>query len=468
MYNKLKYRGWVLFAGLLVIGFTSCRTGKNIGELNNDTEGLYRVEEEPADTTTIADIPWEEYFRDETLKSLIREGLDNNFDLRIAGERIKQAEASVKMARAALWPALGLAAETEYTRYSNGDNGKDVLGYDSNTLSFGFTASWEIDAWGKLNSKKKAQLASFMGSYEYSLYVRTNLIASIGASYYSLMALDQQLQITEETVELLKKSAATMEALKDAGLQNGAAVEQSNALLYKTQLSIPDIENQIRQQENTICLLLGRKPGPVERGSIEDQEVPKELKYGVPAQLLAKRPDVKQAELTFRSAYELTNAAQASLYPSINISSASLGYKGDEFSNFFKPENIAAMIVGGIAQPLFNKRQLRSNLEIAQSQQRETALAFEKTVLSAGKEVSNILFGFQSSVSKNELREKQIESLGAAVDFTQDLLKAGEANYTEVLSAQQNLLSSQLGKVNDKLEQLTYCVDLYKALGGGY
>ncbi len=259
-----------------------------------------------------------------------------------------------------------------------------------------------------------------------------------------------------------------MLALKESGQQNAAAVEQSNALLYSTQLSIPQLENQIRQQENAISFLLGRKPGIIERTAIDRQNVSANLAYGVPLQLLAKRPDVKQAELSFRAAYALTNVAKANFYPSLTISSASFGLSSGYFSDFFKPENIAANIIAGIAQPIFYKKQLRGNLKIAQAQQEEALLNFQSTVLAAGQEVSDILYSYQTSLNKNENRGKQIKSLTNAVDYTHDLLIAGEANYTEVLSAQQSLLSAQLSRVADKLEQLTYCVSLYKALGGGY
>ena len=184
--------------------------------------------------------------------------------------------------------------------------------------------------------------------------------------------------------------------------------------------------------------------------------------------MLAKRPDVQQAELSFRSAFELTNAAQASFYPSITLSSGSIGYgTSNTLSNFFKPENIFASIIGGLTQPIFAKKQLTGNLKIAKAQQQEALLTFEQTVLTAGQEVSDILYSFESSLKKNETREKQIEACKNSVYFTQELLKAGDANYTEVLNAEQNLLSALLNQVNDKLEQLQCTVNLYKALGGG-
>jgi NodT family efflux transporter outer membrane factor (OMF) lipoprotein len=342
-----------------------------------------------------------------------------------------------------------------------------VLGYVTNVNSVGFSASWELDLWGKLSNQSKARYANYLNTYAYKNLIQTVLISNIARTYYTLLAFDEQLQITKETVVLLQKSAETMADLKEAGQQNAAAVEQSRALLYKTQLSIPVLESQIRKQENALCVMLGRKPGNVDRDSMASQKVPESLSYGVSVQLLAKRADVKQAELSFRAAYALTNVAKANLYPSFTISSANIGFASGRFSDLFKPESIAAEIVAGITQPIFNRKQVRGNLKIAQAQQEEALLNFRITVLEAGQEVSDILYSYKASLSKNEFRDMQITSLTNAVDYTQELLMAGEANYTEVLTAQQNLLSAQLSKVDDKLEQLTYSVNLYRALGGG-
>lgn len=467
-YNKTG-RLIVLLSIILLIGISSCRSYKTLPDAPQvDTKGLVRDgEENKGDTTTIADFPWKEYFADPKLQTLIAEGLNNNINLQIAMSRIKQAEASLSMARGALLPTLSAGAQISHQRLSSGKNGTDVLGYVSNVNSLGFSASWEIDLWGKLSNQSRARYANYLNSYEYKNLIQTNLVADIARAYYNLMALDKQLQITSQTISLLEKSAQTIADLKEAGQQNGAAVEQSKALLYSTQLSVPMLESSIRSQENAISILLGRKPAGIDRDSISNQNVPSGLAYGVPLQLLAKRPDVQQAELSFRSAYALTNAAKASFYPSLTISSATFGLAAGEFTDYFKPEHLALQFMAGLTQPIFYKKQLRGNLKIAQAQQEEASLNFQNTVLNAGREVSDILFGYKSSLSKNEFRTKQITSLTNAVDFTQELLMAGEANYTEVLTAQQSLLSAQLSQVNDKLEQLNYSVSLYKALGGG-
>lgn len=467
---KNKYIKGIALLGLTFsIGLTSCHVSNQYKWQWTETEpdNLFRDDQASGDSTTIADIPWREYFNDPVLRGLIEEGLQKNFDLQIAVTRIQQAEANLGIAKAAYFPDVALVGQVEHSRSSNGNNGKDVLGYHSTTYTLGISTSWELDLWGKLNRQSKAKYAQFLNSHAYHNLIRTSLVANIATSYYSLLALDEQLKITKETIVLLEESTTTMQALMEAGLLNGASVEQSRSLLYSTRISIPDLESQIRKMENSISTLLGRKPDYIARATISDQAIVTHLAYGVPVQMLAKRPDVQQAELNFRSAFELTNAARAAFYPSITLTSGMIGYGATSLSNFFKPENIFASIIGGLTQPIFAKKQLTGNLKIAKAQQQEALLTFEKTVLSAGEEVSNILYSYESSLSKNEIRESQILSLNKAVAFTQELLKAGEANYTEVLTAEQNLLQAQLGQVSDKLEQLQCSVDLYKALGGG-
>lgn len=464
---KNKYIKGIVLLGLTAsMGLTSCQVTNRYKSPEVNTDSLFR-DRPSTDTVTIANMTWCEYFKDPVLQELIEEGLQNNFDLQIAVTRIQQAEANLGMAKAAYFPDVSLVGQAEHSRSSNGVDGKDVLGYHSTTYTLGVSTSWELDVWGKLNRQSKAKYAQFLNSHAYHNLIKTSLVANIATSYYSLLALDEQLKITKETVILLEESTTTMQALMEAGMLNGASVEQSKSLLYSTRVTIPDLESQIRQMENSISTLLGRKPGHVVRATISDQMIVSRLAYGVPAQLLAKRPDVQQAELGFRSAFELTHAARAAFYPSITLTSGMIGYGANSLSNFFKPENIFASIIGGLTQPIFAKKQLTGNLKIAKAQQQEALLTFEKTVLSAGEEVSNILYSYESSISKNEIRESQISSLNKAVDFTQELLKAGEANYTEVLTAEQNLLQAQLGQVSDKLEQLQCSVDLYKALGGG-
>lgn len=463
-------KGVVLLGVILSIGLTSC------GVLNKnkykspevDSADMFRGEN-PTDTTTIANIPWREYFSDPALQALIDEGLTNNYDLRLAYNRIQQAEAGLYIAKSAYFPTVALGAQITHTQKSISNGKERVLGYNGgDQWALGFVVQWEADIWGKLNSKTKAQYANLVSTHAYRNLIQTSLVANIATTYYSLLALDEQLKITLETIELLKESTATMQAMMQAGLLNRAGVKQSEALLYSTQVSVPDLQMQINQLENSLSLLLGRKPGPITRTAIDNQSVPAELQVGIPAQMLAKRPDVLQAEMGFRYAFEMKNVAQRSLYPSLTLgSSSSVGFASNTLSQFFKPTNILANIVGGLTQPIFAGNQLRGQYKIAKAQQEEALLTFEQTVLTASQEVSNIMFTYETSLRKNEDRAKQVDALSLAVGDTQQLLKAGEANYTEVLQAEQSLLQAQLGQVSDKLEQLQASVNLYRALGGG-
>jgi len=466
-HKKISIR--ILMVMIIAVGFVSCRNYKELTKVPQpDTKKLVRdAAENSTDTTSLAIIPWKSYFPDSKLQTLIAEGIDRGYNMQVAMSRIQQAEAGLYMSKSAFLPSVAAAAQIDHTRFSAGKNGTDVFGYYTNVNSLGLSISWEADLWGKLNSQTKSKYAAYLNTLEYKKLIQTTLISNIARSYYSLMALDEQLRTTKATIVLLQKSTETLQALKEAGQITAAGVEQSKALLYSTQLSVFDLESRIRQQENAICVLIGRVPGAIERGSINDQMIPSTMNGNVSVRTLANRPDVKQAELSLQSAYALTEAAKAAFYPSFSINTLSLGFAAGGVSSFFSPANLAAEIIAGITQPIFSKGQLKGNLKISKAQQNEALLTFSNTLLVAGQEVSDILYSYKSLVNKNEWRDKQVESLIKSVDYTQELLKAGEANYTEVLSAQQNLLSAQLSKVNDKLDQLTQSVSLYKALGGG-
>lgn len=457
----------MLLSGLIaLVVLPSCQVMNKYKTPEVETENLFR-DLPSTDTTSIAGIPWREYFTDPILRTYLEEGICNNHDMLMASERIKQAEASLGMAKAAYFPDLSLAGQVQHNRLSKGQNGKDVLGYHSTSYNLGVTVSWEADIWGKLNRQSRARYAEMLNSYAGRNLIQTSLLSNIANTYYALMAMDQQLLVTQEMLGLMEENLQTTRMLKEAGQANGAAVEQTKAALHSVKVSIPELENSIRQLENAMCLMLGRPPGDIQRSSLKEQVVPTELKYGVPMQLLARRPDVQQAELTFRAAFELTQAAKASFYPSVSLTSGTIGYANNSLSNFFKPENIFANIIGGVAQPVFAKKQLTTQYKIAKYEQQASLLAFEKAVLTAGQEVSDIMNTYESSLKKTQDRNEQVNALMKAVQYTQELLKAGEANYLEVLSAQQGLLEAQLNQVGDTLEQLQAVSDLYRALGGG-
>jgi outer membrane protein TolC len=298
--------------------------------------------------------------------------------------------------------------------------------------------------------------------------VQTQLVANIATNYYTLVGLDEQMKITLQTVENRREDVRTTRALKDADVLTGAAVMQSQAGLYTVETTIPEIRQNIRETENMLSLLLGRGSGPVLRDSLGDQRVATDLRVGLPAQLLANRPDVQEAEFALRNAAEVTNVARTYFYPALTITGEG-GLSASRVKNFFDASSLFGNLIGGLTEPIFASGVNRQRLEVARAQEEEALLSFQKSLLAAGQEVSNALFSYQMASEKLETRAKAIHFLQKSVEYTKELMRAdAKANYTDVLTSEQNLLSAQLQGVNDHLQQLQSVVALYASLGGGW
>ena len=414
------------------------------------------------DSTNIADMPWRSLFTDKLLQNLLEEAIKNNPDLQIAITRMKKAEANFKQSKAALFPSLNLNADASYQ-----NNDAAVAGVPA-TYQFSGTASWEADIWGRLRSAKRANLSLFLESEAYKRAVQTRLIANVAINYYTLLAFDAKLQVTEKTIENRNSDVETMKLMKDNDLVTGADLVQSQANLYSAEVTIPEIKQSIYETENALSLLLGRNPGPITRSSLNEQEISTDLRTGIPAQLLANRPDVQEAEYQFRYGFEMTNVARKYFYPSLTIS-ATGGITSTDLSKLFNVSSVFWNIVGGITQPIFNQGQNKQRLRVAQANQEEYLITFKQTLLTAGQEVANALHGYQTASEEIALRTSQIEFLEKSVDYTMELLKyTSSTNYTDVLTSEVNLLSAQLNSINDKLLQLQAVVSLYQSLGGGW
>jgi multidrug efflux system outer membrane protein len=417
-----------------------------------------------ADTSNMANMHWSEIFTDTLLQNLVGEGIANNLDLKISYSRIQQAQAYYVQSRRAFFPTLDGGASAAVTN----QNSKIVnAAPNAQAYQLNFSASWEADLWGKLKSSKHAALASLLQSDAYSRAVQTDLVASIANYYFTLVALDQELIISEQTVKNWTSTVEIMKALKEGNIVTGAAVVQSEASRYQVEVTIPDLKQSIRMTENALSILLGRSPGPIQRSVLTAQKPVTLLNTGVPAQLLSNRPDVQQAELNFRYNFELTNLARTYFYPSLVIS-ASGGFTGAFASSLFTPASMVGSIAAGLTQPIFNKGINRTRLSVAREAQLQALLAFQNIVLVAGQQVSDDLSAYQTTLQKTNLRDNEILNLQKAVDYTQQLVRYSSANYTEVLTAQQSLLTAQLNQVNDRLQQLQSIVNLYRDLGGGW
>lgn len=421
-------------------------------------DNLYGEEMAVDDTTNFGNVNWRELFTDPQLQALIEQGLQNNTDLRSAQLQIEEAEAALMSAKLAFLPSFALSPQGTISSFDGGKATK--------TYTLPVTASWELDIFGRLRNAKQQAKALYAQSKDYQQAVRTQLIAGIANVYYTLLMLDEQLAISQQTEDAWKETVASTRALMDAGLANEAATSQMEAAYYSVQTSILDLKEQINQVENSLALLLAETPRRYERGKLADQRLPEDVAVGVPMQMLSNRPDVRAAERSLEQAFYATNQARAAFYPSI-VLSGSAGWTNSAGSMIVNPGKFLASAVGSLTQPLFNKGQIMAQYRIAKAQQEEASLSFQQALLNAGSEVNDALVACQTSKAKTLLFEKQIQSLEKALESTSLLMEHGTTTYLEVLTARQSLLSAQLSQTANRFTEIQSVINLYQALGGG-
>lgn len=460
MKQKTLYKYCLPFIGAVSLLY-ACNVTRPFSNDQKVPADLYR-DSSSADTANMASLSWNEIFKDSLLQNLIKEGIQNNLDLKTAITNIKAAEADYSQSRSAFYPSAGITGQGGLYEPS---------GMQANTrqlYQLYANASWQADIWGQLKSTKKAMYAALLQSQANKQAVQTQLVADIAGAYYTLMAYDAQLSIAQTSVEKYAKDVETMKMLKSSDVVTGAAVVQSTANYYAVMATIPDIKNNIRQTENTLCLLLAKPSGPIARDSIFNTQVYASMQAGVPAQLLANRPDVREAEYRLRNAFELTNVARTYFYPAVTITGEA-GQYANNISTFLKPGAFFANIIGGIAAPVFNRGLNKQRMKIAEADYEAAQYNFRQALFTAGQEVSNALYQYQMANEKAGSRKEQIDNLEKAVFFTSELLTyTANTNYTDVLTSEQNLLTARQSAVNDKLQQLQAVVNLYAALGGGW
>lgn len=451
---------------LLLLSFTlhSCFVAKDYQEPKVETENLYRTEA-VLDSTSIGLLSWKELFTDSQLQGYIEEGIQNNLDLQIAIQNMVAAEATMKQGKAGYLPNIGLNATwTHQETSANSQFGRLFSSIDQYELSS--RLSWEADIWGKIRSNKRATLASYLQTEAATRAVQSDLIARIASLYYQMLATEEQIKVVKQTLENRKQSVEVITALKKSGSVNEVAVKQTEAQKWATEITLKDLEYNLKVMENSFNLLLNKKPGVVVKTSFKDQNITADIKTGVPALLLSNRPDVVAAEMSFRNTFELTNVARSNFYPSLTIT-ATGGFQSLELKNWLSANSIFANVITGITQPIFNQRQNKTRLEVAKANQQKAFLTYEQTLLLAGKEVSDALASYENESDKLVLREQQLNALKNAADYSDELLKYGMVNYLEVLTAKDNALNTELNYIDNKYRQLNAVISLYKALGGG-
>ena len=412
------------------------------------TDSLYRQPVVAGDTASIASLSWKELFSDPQLQQLIETGIANNTDLNIARLKVKEVEALLLSSKLAYLPSVSL---TPQGTLSSVDGSKTSKTYD-----LAASADWELDIFGKLTNAKRGVKAALEQSEAYRQAVQTQLVATIANSYYTLLMLDKQLDITRRTAETWDENLRAMKALKRAGQTTEMAVAQTEASKLSVDASVLSIEQQISEMENSLSALLGMAP-----------RFPESLSTGVPLQLLHRRPDIRQKEAELAGAFYATNQARSAFYPSITLG-GSAGWTNSAGGAITNPGQWLLSAVGSLVQPLFNRGQNIANLKIAKAQQEEALLTFRQSLLDAGTEVNDALVQWQKAQGRLALSKQQVTSLQSAVRSSELLMRHSSQNYLEVLTARQTLLQAELSVASNRFDEIQGVINLYHALGGGY
>lgn len=401
-----------ILSGVLMSGCRIYSTYERPGNLPVDS--LYRdVSADSvasADTTSLGDMPWQQFFQDEHLRELISYGLSNNTDMLTALLRVDQAEAQLKAAKLAFLPSLTLSPQGTLSFVDGGKPAK--------TYELPIEASWEVDLFGSLRNAKKSSQATLLQQKAYQQAVRSKLIAMIATDYYALLSIDSQIEISLSTLNVWREQVRTIEALLKVGEANENALTQARAGLYELEASYNDLLRQQREAENALCTLIGTTSRRIERGTLDGLRMPDSLSAGLPLRLLSRRPDVVQAEMT-------------------------------------------------LTQPIFNRGKLVSNLRVAKDEEQIALLSYKQALLDAGQEVNNYLYAAESAQRSLDSHSKQCAELERTVKTADALYRTGNATYIELLSARQELLNARLSVVSDIYSRCEAIVNLYSALGGG-
>lgn len=458
---------------LLVVFISSCKVGKEYQRPELELPAQFGTVSF-SDTSSIADIQWKTFFADATLQGLIEKGLNNNHDLLIAIKRIDIAQRQAKQAKALQLPELNLNVTGQISRPSdNSLNGISLKSFLGKSYLENYTAavnlSWEADIWGKIRGQKEIALTEYLRTTEAAKAVQTQLVADIAQGYYNLLMLDKQLEIARKNLLLSDSFLTATRLLKDAGNVNALAVQQAESQKQSTALLIPQFEQNIAIQENALQVLTGQLPGGIARSSsLNELTVAAGLSTGLPVAMVSRRPDVRSDELALQVANAQVGIAQASMYPALNITAGG-GLESFKRSNWFNiPGSLFGLAAGTIAQPVFKRRQLKTQFEVAKLEREQAVIKFRQSVLIATSEVANALVQTDKLEQQHQIATGQVDTLRHAVINAQLLFKSDMANYLEVITAQGNALQAELDLAAIRREQLAAMVELYRSLGGGW
>lgn len=475
----MNYLGFIKISTVaLLVGIVGCRSSRQV--VANTGRPMPGAFASVADTGNSVTVNWKEFFNDKYLAQLADSALANNWDAKIALQRIEVVRADVLLNKGAMVPAVRAIAAGGMNKYGaytmDGAGNMTTPIYDGRIIPddlpkyvVGLQAAWEVDVWGRLKNRKKASLARFLASVEGKNVVLTNLIAEVAGGYYELLSLDAQLAIVNETITLQENALEIVKVQKEVAVVNELAVEQFEAQLIGLRSMKLEIEMQINEQENKINILAGRNPQsiPRDKRGLADM-LPTKVKTGIPIALLQNRPDIRLAEAELVATKADIRAARAAFYPSLSIT-AGVGFEAFKTSLLFTtPQSLAYNFLGGLAAPLINRSALKAELRRANASQQEALLNYRKTIAKGYNEVYTEMQRIDNLEKIYDLRAKQVATLTKSIETSSELFKMGRSSYLEVLITQQNALQSKLERVTTRKKQFQSTVNIYKALGGGW
>lgn len=449
-----------------------CAVGPDFKQPPLNDPGAYRDTSEGSNgvhgVESFADLHWQEVFSDPQLSAYIEEALTANWDVKIAASRLLEAEAAMGVARSKFFPSIFGGGDMYNTRSSeNGPAARPIAERSYSDVGVGIS-SYEVDLWGKIRYANAASRARYLQTAEAQHTVRQTLVAQVAAGYYGLLELDHELDIAEHTYKIRQDSLTLTTAREEGGVAALQDVVQSKILVYGAAASIVDFKRQRELQENAICILLGRNPGPIERGAaFSSQQVRMEVPAGLPSSLIARRPDIRSAEQALIEANANIGQAKAAFYPQVSLT-GSYGYQSIAVSELFKSGSRDWSFGPAISLPIFTGGRLKSNLKITQEQYEAALSTYQQTVQNAFGEVSDGLINYQRNREFTAQQQLLTESNREAAELANIRYEGGVTSYLEVLYNEQELFDAELSLSQAQLSELLAVVQLYRALGGGW
>jgi multidrug efflux system outer membrane protein len=460
---------------IILVVLSGCSVSKDIETPKPELPTEFRNVATVGDTSSIADIQWKSFFADATLQKLIDSAIVKNYDMQIAVKNIESSQLLFKQVKWDYVPTVGLNVTASSNRPSdNSVTGLSISQFGIGTrhvedYSANLALSWEADIWGKIKNRQRAALAQYLQTAEAKKAVQTTIVANVSQGYYNLLMLDEQLSIAERNVKLNDSTLRIIRLQYDAGQVTSLAVQQAEAQRQAAEQLVPQFEQNLTIQENALRILTGELPDKVARNAkLDDLTVPENLSAGVPSAIVSRRPDVRSSELALTVANANVGITKAAMYPTLTIT-AQGGLNSFKASNWFNiPASLFGTVAGGVAQPLLNRKRLRTQYEVAKVDREKTVLQFRQSVLNAVGEVSDALVRIEKLKQQQAIAANRVKTLQQATANANLLFKNGLANYLEVITAQGNVLQSELELATVKRTQLDAVSELYRSLGGGW